>query len=88
LDTGLDKLLQKDLEIASIIHAWPDLPESVKLRMKTFVENLVVLLDSKDDRLKRLACKDVIEYILEHKAVEDLESRIEAIEQRLSDKRI
>jgi hypothetical protein len=33
------------------------------------------------------ACKDVIEYILEHKTVEDLEKRIEAIEQRLTDKR-
>jgi uncharacterized membrane protein YheB (UPF0754 family) len=48
------------------------------------VENLVKLLDHADDRLKRLACKDVIEYILEHKSVEDLENRIEAIEQKLS----
>ena len=47
------------------------------------VENLVKLLDHADDRLKRLACKDVIEYILEHKTVEDLENRIEAIEQKL-----
>jgi transposase len=47
------------------------------------VENLVKLLDHADDRLKRLACKDVIEYILEHKAIDDLENRIEAIEQRL-----
>ena len=38
---------------------------------------------NRDDRLKRLACKDVIEYILEHKAIEDLENRIEAIEQKL-----
>ncbi|MGD1043505.1 MAG: hypothetical protein ABR913_10680 [Sedimentisphaerales bacterium] len=37
----------------------------------------------RDDRLKRLACKDVIEYILEHKTVEDLTKRIETIEQRL-----
>jgi hypothetical protein len=33
--------------------------------------------------LKRLACKDVIEYILEHKTIEDFEKRIEAIEQKL-----
>jgi len=33
---------------------------------------------------KRLVCKAVIEYILEHKAIEDLENRIEAIEQKLS----
>ncbi len=48
------------------------------------VENLVGLIDNKDDRLKRLACKDVIEYILKHKEIEDLENRIAAIEQRLS----
>ncbi len=47
------------------------------------VENLVKLLDHADERLKRLACKDVIEYILEHKTVEDLTNRIAAIEQRL-----
>ena len=50
------------------------------------VENLVGLLDNKDERLKRLACKDVIGYILEHKAVEDLVKRIEAIEQRLDER--
>ncbi|MGD0572334.1 MAG: phBC6A51 family helix-turn-helix protein [Sedimentisphaerales bacterium] len=48
------------------------------------VENLVKLLDHTDERLRRLACKDVIEYILEHKTVEDLTKRIEAIEQKLS----
>jgi DNA polymerase elongation subunit (family B) len=37
----------------------------------------------RDKRLKRLACKDIIEYILEHKTVEDLTKRIETIEQRL-----
>jgi Mg2+ and Co2+ transporter CorA len=48
------------------------------------VENLVKLLDHTDDRLKRLACKDVIEYIREHKTVDDLSKRIDAIEQKLS----
>ncbi|MFA5252211.1 MAG: phBC6A51 family helix-turn-helix protein [Phycisphaerae bacterium] len=47
------------------------------------VENLVKLLDHADDRLKRLACKDVIEYILEHKTIDDLDKRLAAIEQRL-----
>jgi hypothetical protein len=51
------------------------------------VENLVALLDHSDDRLKRLACKDVIEYILDHKANESMVRRIEAIEQRLAEKR-
>jgi hypothetical protein len=31
------------------------------------VETLASLLDNKDDRLKRLACKNVIEYIIRHK---------------------
>jgi len=51
------------------------------------VENLVGLIDNEDNRLKRLACKDVIDYILEHKAIEDLVKRIEAIEQRLNETR-
>jgi molecular chaperone DnaK (HSP70) len=52
------------------------------------VENLVKLLDHADDRLKRLACKDVIEYILKHREIEDLVNRIEAIEQRLAEKQV
>jgi len=50
------------------------------------VENFVGLIDNKDDRLKRLACKDVTEHILEHKTIEDLSKRIETIEQRLAAK--
>jgi len=48
------------------------------------VETLVGLLNHKDDRLKRLTAKDIIEFIIRHKEVEDLEKRIEAIEQRLN----
>ena len=47
------------------------------------VEALVGLLDNKDDRLKRLACKDVIDFIIRHKENTDLEKRLTAIEQRL-----
>jgi hypothetical protein len=50
------------------------------------VENLVGLINSKDERLKRLACKDVIEYILEHKAVEDLDKRLAEIEKLLAER--
>ena len=46
------------------------------------IETLVDLLNHKDDRLKRLTAKDIIEYILKHKEVEDLEKRLTAIEQR------
>jgi hypothetical protein len=47
------------------------------------IEMLVGLIDNKDDRLRRWVCKDVIKYILEHKAIEDLTRRIETIERRL-----
>ena len=47
------------------------------------VSTLVGLLDSKDERIKRLTAKDIIQYILEHRAIEDLEKRLTAIEQRL-----
>ncbi|MHC4337637.1 MAG: phBC6A51 family helix-turn-helix protein, partial [Planctomycetota bacterium] len=44
------------------------------------VETLVSLLDNKDDRLKRLAAKDVIDFIIRHKENEDLDERLTAIE--------
>ena len=47
------------------------------------VETLVGLLDNKDDRLKRLTAKDIIDFIIRHKEIEDLEKRLAAIEKRL-----
>ncbi|MHC4112867.1 MAG: phBC6A51 family helix-turn-helix protein [Planctomycetota bacterium] len=47
------------------------------------VEALVHLLDVKDDRLKRLTAKDIIEHFLKYKENEELEERIAAIEARL-----
>jgi len=51
------------------------------------VETLTGLLDTKDDRLKRLVCKDIIEHILKRKEIEDLDERLKVIEQRLAEKR-
>lgn len=48
------------------------------------VETLTGLLDTKDDRLKRLVCKDIIEHILKRKEIEDLDERLKVIEQRLA----
>lgn len=42
---------------------------------------------NQDDRLKRLACNDTIEYILKHKEIEDLDRRLTAIEQGLGEHR-
>ena len=47
------------------------------------VDTLVGLLDHKDDRLRRLTAKNVIEHFLKHKQNEELEKRIAAIEQKL-----
>jgi hypothetical protein len=47
------------------------------------VETLVGLLDNKDDRLRRWAAKDVIDFIIRHKEIEDLDERLAVIEQRL-----
>lgn len=47
------------------------------------VSALVGLLDSKDQRLKRLAAKDVIGHFLKRRELEDLEERIQRIEERL-----
>ncbi len=48
------------------------------------VETLVGMLDNADDRLKRLAAKDIIDFIVRHKENEKLEKRIAAIEQQIA----
>jgi len=51
------------------------------------VETLVSLLDSKDSRLKRLAAKDIINFIIRHKENEDLDRRLTEVEKRLAEKK-
>jgi hypothetical protein len=52
------------------------------------VEAIVSLLDTKDDRLKRLAAKDVIDFIIRHKENEDLDKRLTEVEKLLAEKRL
>ena len=52
------------------------------------VEALVDLLDNKDDRLKRLAAKDVIDFIIRHKENEDLDDRLTEVERLLAEKKL
>ena len=54
-------------------------------RLTKAVETLAGMLDGSDARLKRLVCKDIINHVLKHKEVAELEQRIEALEDRLSD---
>jgi phage terminase small subunit len=51
------------------------------------VNALTGLLDTDDNRLKRLVCNDIIDHILQRKEIEDLDKRLTAIEQRLADNR-
>ena len=44
---------------------------------------LVELLDTGDDRVKRLTANDIIGHFLKHKELKDLEERIQQIEERL-----
>ncbi len=47
------------------------------------VETLVGLLENAYNRLKRLTAKDIIDFMIRHKEIEDLDKRLAAIEQRL-----
>ena len=50
------------------------------------VETLVGLLNNKDDRLKRLAAKDVVDFIIRHKENEDLDRRLTEVEKLLAER--
>jgi len=52
------------------------------------IETLVGLLDNKDNRLKRLTVKDVIDFIIRHKENEDLDKRITEVEKLLAEKKL
>ena len=44
------------------------------------------MLDCKDDRVKQLTANDIINHVLKRKEVAELEERLEALENRLSDR--
>jgi hypothetical protein len=50
------------------------------------VETLVGLLDTGDDRVKRLTANDIISHYLKHKEIKELDERIQRIEERLDSK--
>ena len=51
------------------------------------VTTLVGLLDTGDDRVKRLTANDIIGHFLKHKELKELEERIGRIEERLETSR-
>jgi hypothetical protein len=62
--------------------------EMLEQSLTKAVETLVSLLDNKDDRLKRLTAKDVIDFIIRHKENEDLDKRLTEVEKRLAEKKL
>jgi phage terminase small subunit len=55
--------------------------------MTKAVNTLVGLLDTEDQRLKRLVCNDIIEHVLKHRVILDFEQRLDWIEDKLSEKK-
>jgi hypothetical protein len=51
------------------------------------VSTLVGLLDTKDDRIKRLTANDIINHFLKRRELADLEERIERIEKQIETQR-
>ena len=51
--------------------------------IETAISTLVGLLDTGDDRVKRLTANDIIGHFLKHKELDELEERIQQIEQQL-----
>jgi hypothetical protein len=51
------------------------------------VSTLVGLLDTGDDRVKRLTANDIVNHFLKRRELVDLEERIERIEERLETRR-
>ena len=51
------------------------------------VSTLVGLLDTGDDRVKRLTANDIVNHFLKRRELVDLEERIERIEERLETSR-
>ena len=58
-------------------------PGLIAQNIEKAVSALVGLLDSKDERVKRMTANDVIGHFLKRRELVDLEERIEQIEERL-----
>ena len=51
------------------------------------VSVLVRLLDTGDDRVKRLASNDIIGHFLKHRELDDLEERVQRVEEQIETRR-
>jgi len=57
--------------------------ENLKASMNKASETLVKLLDSQNEGIQHKVAKDIIDYTVNSMEIEDLESRIEALENRI-----
>jgi hypothetical protein len=53
------------------------------MNIEKAISALVGLLDTGDDRVKRLTANDIISHFLKHKELKDLEERIERVEKQI-----
>lgn len=60
--------------------------DQIKTHASQAIEHMQMLMTCGDVRTERLACKDIIEFALRGREIEDLESRLSAIEQQLTQK--
>ncbi|MDD3275428.1 MAG: hypothetical protein PHP93_00055 [Kiritimatiellales bacterium] len=59
--------------------------ESIKTYTSKAVETLADLMDSQDERIRRLASKDMVDYGLRVKEVQSLEDRLAIMEEQLNE---
>jgi hypothetical protein len=60
-----------------------DTMDSVKTHATRAMAELVNLLDTEDDRLRRLICNDILGHALKIRELEDIERRLTALEQTI-----
>lgn len=59
---------------------------AVKAHVTRAVSELAKLLKAKDDRLRRLACNDILGHALKVRELEDIEARLAALERALEER--
>lgn len=55
----------------------------ISLSTSAAAQKLVALLDCKDDRIRRLACNDLLGYAIQGRELEEMELRLTAVEAAL-----
>lgn len=59
---------------------------SIKSLTNRAAQELGALLDSNNEGLRRLVCKDILRHAIQIREIEEIEQRLEQLEQKLKDK--